>query len=64
MLDGPSDEYDEYADRVLSMYAEGKPQDDVANYLIWVAEVYMGLGPASDTSRENEIAGKIAGLLN
>ncbi|WP_299691992.1 hypothetical protein [uncultured Tateyamaria sp.] len=42
----------------------GTSQDDVANYLASVAEVHMGLGPARNQTRKNEIAAKIAAPLN
>jgi hypothetical protein len=39
------DEYDRYADRAyVLLMDEGKPADEIAAYLYWVACEYMGLG--------------------
>jgi len=46
------DEYDGYVGRVFSLLTQKKSDDELADFLIWVEEDQMGLGPAT---RESEL---------
>jgi hypothetical protein len=50
-----ADEYDSYLPRLVSRLREGKTADEIAAYLTWVEEEYMGKG-RSRTARERNRA--------
>jgi len=54
------DEYNAYAMGLLSALEQGKNAKGITNHLAQIRSVSIGLGSASPSERENEIADKLA----
>ena len=57
------DEYAAYANAVVAKIRAGESDDDIAKYLSWVVEEYMGMEGAFDRRLTSEIIGKTREIL-
>ena len=60
----PADEHNAFADQALAMARNGSSETEIVDFLQWVRETHMGLGPSPDTEPERRIVGEIKKILN